>query len=185
MNQLRGAVSVGLVRAILVASLFFLVTPVTTAVAEGLKIAVVDTQEVLNQSIIGKAAKSNVETELKKGQARLAQLKNDFEKASADLSKQSAVLSGAALEERKEAIEKKRTEYERAALDLREGVMRRNDSELGKAVKEIEAVVAEFAKDEGFSFIFERDRQTVVFAAEGIDITGEVVKVLDRKKVAL
>ena len=163
-----------------------LVTGYTAPVsAEGLKIAVVDTQAVLNQSIIGKAAKSNVETELKKGQARLAQLKTDFEKASAELGKQAAVLSGAALEDRKEALSKKRTDYERAAMDLRDGVMRKNDTELGKAVKEIEAVVSEFASEEGYTFVFERDRQTVVYASEAIDITESVVQALDKRKIAL
>lgn len=170
---------------LLVAFLVAVVAPLHAVTAEGLKIAVVDTQAVLNKSIIGKAAKNNVETELKKGQARLAQLKSDFEKASAELSKQSAVLSGAALEERKEALGKKRTEYERAAMDLRDGVMRKNDTELGKAVKEIEAVVSEFASEEGYTFVFERDRQTVVYASEGIDITESVVQALDKKKVAL
>lgn len=157
----------------------------SSAYAADIKVAVVDTQGVLGSSIVGKAAKNNVESELKKGQAKLAQLKADFEKATTDLGKQAAVLSGSALEERKEALEKKRTDYERAAMDLRESVMRKNDVELGKAVKEIEAVVAEIAADNGYTFIFERDRQTVVYASQGIDITEEVIKALDKKKVAL
>lgn len=164
---------------------FAILAVVSAPCSAEIKIAVVDTQGVLSNSIVGKAAKNNVETELKKGQAKLAQLKADFEKATSDLGKQAAVLSGSALEERKEALEKKRTEYERAAMDLREGVMRKNDVELGKAVKEIESVVSEVAAEGEYTFIFERDRQTVVYASEGIDITDEVIKALDKKKVAL
>ena len=164
--------------------LFFLVcTPI--AFGEGPQVGIVDTQEVLNLSIVGKAAKSNVEGEMKKGQAKLAQLKGDFEKSSADLSKQAAILSGSALEERKEALAKKRVEYERAAVDLREGIMRKNDVELGKVVKEIQSVVAEVADEKGFTFVLERDKQTVVYASEELNITAEVVKALDKRKVAL
>ncbi len=156
-----------------------------TAYGEGLQVGVVDTQEVLNLSIVGKAAKSTVEAEMKKGQAKLEQLKGDFEKSSADLSKQTTILSESALEDRKEVLAKKRVEYERAAVDLREGIMRKNDVELGKVVKEIQAVVADVADEKGFTFVLERDRQTVVYANEELNITAEVVKVLDKRKVAL
>jgi outer membrane protein len=174
----------GVVMKLALSCLLFLVcTPI--AYGEGLQVGIVDTQEVLNLSIVGKAAKSNVEGEMKKGQAKLAQLKGDFEKSSADLSKQAAILSGSALEERKEALAKKRVEYERAAVDLREGIMRKNDVELGKVVKEIQSVVAEVADEKGFTFVLERDKQTVVYANEELNITAEVVKALDKRKVAL
>jgi len=158
--------------------------PAVRAVAD-IKIGVVDSQRVINDSIVGKAARSNVEAELKKGQGRLAQLKTDFEKAQSDLQKQASVLSGSAVEEKKDALEKKRREFDRAAQDLREEVMRKNDSEISKVVNEISTIVKALAKDSGYTFIFERDKDSVVYASDAIDLTATIVKELDKKKVAL
>ena len=52
-------------------------------------------------------------------------------------------------------------------------------------VKEIRSVVDELAKEQNFTFVFEKDRQTVLYASDRIDISAEVVKILDKKKVAL
>jgi outer membrane protein len=149
------------------------------------KVAVVDIQQVLNVSIAGKAAKSTVEAQMKKGQARLAQLQGDIEKQRADLQKQASVLSASALDERAESLQKRQRELERAANDLRDELARKNEMELSRVVKEIEAVVKDLAVKGGYSFVFERDRQSVVYSSQRIDITPEVVKALDKKKIAL
>ena len=64
-------------------------------------IALVDTQLVLNDSIVGKAARNNLEGRIKKAQAKLSQMKDDFDKARVALEKQAAILSGSALETNK------------------------------------------------------------------------------------
>lgn len=148
-------------------------------------IALVDTQSVLNQCIIGKAARSNLESRIKAAQAKLAQSKNDFEKQRADLEKQAKVLSGAALESRKEALAKKQVELQRALQDTQEELARVNDQEIGKVVAQIQEVVKEIAKERKYTFVFEKDRQTVLYASDRIDISADVVKILDKKKVAL
>jgi Skp family chaperone for outer membrane proteins len=52
-------------------------------------------------------------------------------------------------------------------------------------VEEIQKVVDEIAGDKGYSFIFEKDRQSVIYANPQIDITQDVVKLLDKRKVDL
>jgi outer membrane protein len=149
------------------------------------EIALVDTQAVLNQCIIGKAARSNLEARIKTAQAKLAQLKSDFEKQRADLEKQAKILSGSALEARKEALGKKQVELQRAYQDTQEELARTNDQEISKVVTQIQEVVKELAKDRKYTFVFEKDRQTVLYASDRIDISADVVKILDKKKVAL
>ena len=90
-----------------------LVSAVASVSAMAQTIAVVDTQRIVNESIVGKAARNNLEVEIKKGQAKLAQLKGDFEKQKSDLEKQAAILSGAALEAKREALSKKQVDLQR------------------------------------------------------------------------
>jgi outer membrane protein len=148
-------------------------------------IAVVDVQKVVNESIIGKAARSNLEREMQKAKVKLSTLQADFEKQKSDLEKQSAVLSGAALEERREGLAKKQRDVQRTYQDMQEQLARLNDKEIKTVVDEVNTVVKELAKDRSYEFVFERDRQAVVYAAPKLDITDEVIAKLDKKKVDL
>ncbi len=152
---------------------------------QGIKYAVVDTQRVINDSIVGKAARNNLEAQIKKGQARLSQLKADFEKQRGDLEKQSSILSGQALEEKREALAKKQVDLQRTVQDLQEDLARKNDAEIGKVIEQISVVVKDLSKSRGYTFVFERDKQLVVYSSDRIDITPEVVEALDKKKIAL
>jgi len=155
------------------------------SIATGETIALVDTQLVLTQSIVGKAARSNLEGRVKKAQAKLAQSKSDFDKQRGELEKQAAILSGSALEAKKEALGKKQLELQRMYQDAQEELAKANEQELVKVIKEIQSVVNELAKERKYTFVFEKDRQTVLYSSDRIDISSEVVKILDKKKVAL
>jgi outer membrane protein len=149
------------------------------------KIAIVDVQRVVNESIIGKAARSNMESQIQKAKVKLGNLQADLEKGKADLQKQSGILSGAALEERRESLGKKQLEAQRVYQDMQEQLAKANDREIRKVVEEVQKVVDELADDKDYTFIFEKDRQSVIYANPGLDITQEVVKILDKRKVDL
>jgi len=153
--------------------------------AQAQKVAIVDTQKIISESIIGKAAKNNLDGQIKKGQAKLAALKADFEKQKTELEKQAAILSSSALQSRQEDLEKKQMEFQRAYQDIQEKIGKLNEVELTKVVKQIGDVVRELAAEDGYDFVLERDRQTVMYASNEIDITDKVVKILDKKKVSL
>lgn len=148
-------------------------------------VAIVDVQRVVNESIIGKAARSNMESQIQKAKVKLSNLQADLEKSKADLQKQSGILSGSALEERREALEKKQLEVQRAYQDMQEQLAKTNDKEIRQVVEEIQKVVDEMAEDKGYSFIFEKDRQSVIYANPKMDITQDVVKIIDKRKVDL
>ena len=156
-----------------------------SALAHAETIAIVDTQSILTQSIVGKAARSNLEGRVKKAQAALGQRKAEFDKERAALEKQAKILSGSALESKKEALGKKQVELQRAYQDAQEELAKVNEQEITKVVGEIQAAVKEVAKERNITFVFEKDRQTVLYASDRIDISADVVKILDKKKVAL
>jgi outer membrane protein len=148
-------------------------------------IAVVDVQKVVNESIIGKAAKNNLEGEIKKAKIKLSNLQSDFEKSRTDLEKQAGVLSDKALAERREGLVKKQRDAQKLFQDAQTQLAKKNEDEIRKVLEEIRSVVEDVADDREFEFVFEKDRQSVVFAADRIDITSEVIKRLDKKKVDL
>jgi outer membrane protein len=150
-----------------------------------ISIGVVDVNRVLQESIIGKAARNSIEAEAKKSQGKLAALKGEYDRARADLEKQGALLSGAALEERREKLVKRERELERAVQDAREELSRKNGVQMGKIMQQVDSVVKSIAQERKLAFVLERDVQGVVYADEKLDITKFVVTELDEKKLAL
>jgi outer membrane protein len=148
-------------------------------------VAIVDVQKVVNETIIGKAARSNLEREMQKAKVKLSNMQAEFEKQKADLDKQSAILSGAALEERRESLAKKQREVQRTYQDAQEQLAGINDKEIKKVVDQVSEVIKELADDRDYKFVFEKDRQAVIYASDRIDITQDVIKILDKKKVDL
>lgn len=159
--------------------------PVAVRAESSEKIAIVDVQQIVNDSIIGKAAKNNVEQQINKAKLKVASLKSDFEKQRADLEKQSSILSGPALEQRREALAKKQVDFQRSYQDMQQDLARVNDKELGKVVEQVNEVVKGLADERGYQFVFEKDKQSVLYAAPRIDITKEVIESLDKKKLDL
>jgi outer membrane protein len=149
------------------------------------QVVIVDVQRVVNDSIIGKAAKSNLESQINKAKLKLAGLKSEFEKQKVELDKQSAILSGTALDQRREALAKKQVDFQRAYQDMQRDLAKANDKEIGKVIKQVSEVVRDLADKRGYAFVFEKDRQSILFASSRIDITDEVVSELDKRKVDL
>ena len=149
------------------------------------KVYLVDMQKVINESIIGKAARNSLEAEAKKRQAALAGQKSDLEKIKIEIEKQSSVLSPNALEERRADLEKKAKAFERAVQDDREALSRQNGAEIEKIVKEINQVVQDLAGKDRYKFIIEKDARFVLYSDPHLDISEEVLKTLDSKKVGL
>jgi len=169
----------------LIAAIAFAFGVLEASVGHAEAIAIVDVQKVVNESIVGKAAKSNVEAQIQKAKVRMSNVQAELEKGKADLQKQSSVLSGSALEDRREALEKKQREAQRTFQDMQEQVAKTNEKEIRKVIEEVDKVVKELADEKGFSFVFEKDRQAVIYADSRIDITQDVIKILDKRKVDL
>jgi Skp family chaperone for outer membrane proteins len=68
----------------LLAAVIFASLGSSAALAE--QIAIVDVQKVVNESIIGKAAKSNVEAQIQKAKVRMSNLQAELEKGKAAIS---------------------------------------------------------------------------------------------------
>jgi len=165
-------------------SLSIVAAPVSRA-ADSEQIAIVDVQRVINDSIIGKAARSNLEQHINKAKLRAASLKNDLDKQAADLEKQASILSSSAMEQRREALGKKQVDMQRSYQDIQEELARVNDKEIGKVLEQITEIVQEISKERGYLFVFEKDKQSVVFASSRIDITPQIIEALDKKKMDL
>lgn len=187
--------SAGLLQRALSATLaFFLlgcflgaVFPTSTVLAAngGNRIYTVDIQKVLETSIVGKAARNDIEAEVKKRQAKLDTERTKFQRLQKDTQKQIALLSPDAAEEKRELLIKKEKELVRLAQDMKQEVDTVKDRKLGRIVEEIDEVIEDLSDDRDYPLVMEKDPRVILYVNKDFDITEDVIKELNRKKLDL
>ena len=164
---------------------FLMVLGVTSALAEENSIYVVDVQRVINESIQGKAARNNVEAEIRKSEAKLAKMRSEVEKMKNDLEKQTSLLSSEALQDKKNALLKAQRNLEVSFRDEREDIQQKHNVEVAKVVADIDALIKDLAAKGTYPVIMEKDPRWVIYTHSRLDLTDEIIKTLDAKKTGL
>lgn len=162
-----------------------LVLGLKPALAEQAKIYTVDIQKVLENSIAGKAARNDIEAEVKKRQAKIDTERTKFQSLQKNTQKQIALLSEEAAGEKQELLRKKEVEFARLAQDMKQEVDAIRDRKLGKIVEEIDNVIEELSEDKEYPLVMEKDPRVVLYVNKDFDITEAVIQELNRKKLDL
>ena len=147
--------------------------------AETAPIYVVDVQEVICKSALGKGAKSDIERELKKGAGKIEAIKGKVTKLREEIRTQRGLLSEAALEKKVESARNLEKDLKRTTEDERVKVQKLQKERIEKLVSQIDEIISELAEENGYSFVLEKNDRFVLYASKRIDITSEVVKRFD------
>lgn len=164
---------------VLMTLLAFLALPVASAMADDLKVGVVDVEFIIHTSNKGKAAKAKLkklfddkQKELDGAQKKLLDLKKDIE-AQADM---------ATPEKRKAKV----LEYQQGLLSLQELYLK-NQQDLAKKevelmkpiLKSLEEILTGVAKDGKYDLIMNRSEQGVLFTTPEHDLTKSILDKLN------
>lgn len=149
------------------------------ASAADLKIASVDLQKVLSSSSAGKDAQKEFENDRKKLQEKINGKKSEWEKASQGYQKQKESLNEKARAEKEEQLVSQERELKRTFQDAEESLRRRNGQLVGSMMEKVKKIVDEYGKEQGYTFILEKNGQSVLYVDSAIDITETIVKKLD------
>lgn len=146
-------------------------------------IYVVDMQRVVTESIAGKAAKNDLEAALKKSKANVERSQLELKSMQDALQRQAAVLSKSALEAKQEELRKRSREIRRSVSDETNQVARKNNAAVEVIVVEVQKVLKDLAQKDGVRFIVERGQNFVVYANPKLDITNDVIKLFDQRRI--
>ena len=161
------------------------------------KIAYVDFQQILDQSVVGKKAQDELKKRFGSTQDLLKQKGQELQDLQTQIEKQKDVLSGLALEEKKNMFAVKYRSYMQQKMMLQE----QYNNEFIKLVKpmqkEIVDIITAIGKEKGYTMIFKYDisAQTeestlaeflffpsaIAYIDTGVNITGEVLGRYDAK----
>jgi outer membrane protein len=150
--------------------------------ASGLKIAYVDVYKAVNESEQGKRAKTELESIIKSKQGSLESKGRAIERLRSEIEKQSDMLSAEAKKSKAEEYERLTREYQRNATDSQNEVRKREGELTGRILKTIGEIVVAIGREGKYTLILEK--QQILFADQGLDITGAVIQRLDSSSSA-
>lgn len=165
---------------VLVAGLFTSVAASAEAISP---VLVVDMNRVFQDSISGKAALANFDQERKKRSQIVGKMEDDLRKLDEAIQKQSTILSATAIAEKRGQFEKKRAEFASAAQQAQGDLMKYQQAEFGKVLKQIDDIIKGLAAEKKGRFVLDYDKRVVLFARDGIDMTSDVIEALDENSM--
>src|SRR5215475_16082763 len=152
------------------------VLALTAAARAEVRIAVVDMQRALNECDAGKKAKDQVKAKFEKAQDQLKRQRDELDKAREEFDKKALVLKEDQRRDLEKDLEVKTLDFKRRYEDFQRD-LKRTDAELTSGiVEQIYGIVAQMAKEKGYTVVMETSAGGLVYADPSVDVTDEVIK---------
>ena len=146
------------------------------------KFAVIDIQKFQESSKAFQKVRAELKAKFDALQAKLDRERDALMKLDEELKKQSMMLSLDAQEDKQRELEKKRRYYKYLQEDFTQELKSLEVDAIKKTMKELETVVKNIAKKEGYTLILERRTLGLMYYDPSVDITENVIKDYDKIK---
>jgi len=168
----------GIVKVTMAAALMF--AAAAGAQAQELKVGFVNSDRVLREATVAKAAQTRLEAEFSKRQKEGEDAANKLKTAADKLDKDAPTLSEAERNRRQRDLVEQDRELQRKRREFQEDLNQRRNEELASVVERANKVVKAIYETEKYDLILQGD--VVIFASARIDITDKVIKALNAQK---
>ncbi len=112
----------------------------------------------------------------------LLPLKEQLEEKVAEFQKQMETMKPEAREKKQELLQKKYQELMEKAKTYEEGAQKKYEEIMGPIQAKLEGVIYDMGIAGGYTMIFRKADQLVLFATTKIDITEDVIREFNKKK---
>ncbi len=148
--------------------------------AGGTRVAFVNSTEVLQGTAEGRQALADLEKLFNQKQAELATRQTELDTLRREYDSKFRLLNPDTLAEMQRAITEKDRQLTRAREDVEAELNQRQNEVLGRMSEKIQAVIAEYAEQNGIGVVF-LEAPSLPYFAEKLDITAEIIKAYDIK----
>ena len=148
--------------------------------AQELKIGFVNSDRVLREATLAKAAQTRLEVEFSKRQKEGEEAASRLKTAADKLDKDSPTLAESERGRRQRDLVEQDRELQRKRREFQEDLNQRKNEELASVVERANKVVKQIYDGEKYDLILQGD--VVIFAGPRVDITDKVIKALNAQK---
>lgn len=154
---------------------------VSAHAADAVKIGYVDLQAVINLSKAGKKEQDKIKEFIKKRQKEIAAEEKKLDALGKKFEKDRLTMSKEQQKKKQEVFKKKLMAFRKLTRQSENEVKKKESLFTKRALAELKIIVADIAKDKGFTFIVEKSEGAVLYSQEGMDITDYVMEDFDKK----
>jgi len=147
-----------------------------------MKIAIVNSNDVLEKSAEGKRTLARLQDADKQNQAKISKLDDEIRQLQTKLNTQRITMTDEAVLANQADLERKQTQRKRDAEDAYAQMNELSTRLFKKLQDELIPIVEQIGKERGLDIIFDRDRSGAVYYSPAIDLTAEVIKRYDQSK---
>ena len=143
--------------------------------AQAQKIAIVNIQRAIEESVEGKAAIGSLKGEVERKQKELEAKKDELKKLDEDLAKQEAVLKPDALQKKKQELQAKFQALQETAVRAQRELQEKEQKVTGPIQEKVLRAIAQIADRDKFNLVLRADMVLWPQQSEA-DITNEVIR---------
>jgi outer membrane protein len=154
------------------------------AAQEAGKLAMVNSQEILDKSAEGKKALAQIQAADKKYTEQLTAYDDQIKQLQNRLTTQRLTLTAETAAGIQADIQRKQTDRQRAAEDAARAMRELQAGTLEKIQTELIPIIEQVRKDMGLDLIFDMTKGGVVYYTPALDVTAEVIRRYDATKAA-
>lgn len=151
--------------------------------AQAQKIAIVNIQRAIEESVEGKAAIGSLKGEVERKQKELEAKKDELKKLDEDLAKQEAVLKPDALQKKKQELQAKFQALQETAVRAQRELQDKELKVTGPIQEKVLRAIAQIADRDKFNLVLRADMVLWPQQSEA-DITNEVIRKANAMKAA-
>jgi len=165
---------------ILIACSFLMVLIYFSTAAAADKVGYINLQRLVNESKMGKAAREDIQKMRQGKQAELTKKLQAINQLRDQLNKEGNKMEPAERRDKIEILQKAYKEYQRLVADAKEDITREDRELVAIILQKADGVLKSVAKKNNFAIIL-KDPNAVGYLDPKVDITDQVLKVLNKK----
>jgi len=150
----------------------------------GMKIAVINPQKVLQNSIEGKKILKKLQNLQKAKQDKINRMRRELSNLEQKLQTQGFTLSDAARLDLQKKIDAKKTSIQQEIKSAQMDIQYQSNKLLGKITKELEPIIKKIRQEKGITIIFDLTRAGIIDMDKSIDITDLVIQRYNKMKLS-
>jgi len=152
------------------------------AMAAEAKFGYVDLQKAIQSTSAGKKAKTELETEFNKRKKDIEAKQTDIKKMGEDLEKKKGVLSEEAMQKKQAEIQEEMMKYQELVGKNQVEIQKKERDLTGPILEKMKTILDKVAKSDGYSVIFEKNEQSVLWIKAEFNLTDKLVQEFEKAK---
>jgi outer membrane protein len=152
------------------------------AYAQGLKVAVIDVNRILNESEAGKAAKKKIESRYEELKKKVEDKQEEAKKIKDEIDKQKIILGKEKLKEKEDSLNAKIAELRQLTQEAEKEMQTRQGEATQEVLKNIKAQLDKLVAQEKIDLVLDQAQGGIIHFTPSLDITARVQEMVNKEK---